>query len=141
MQILIAFIVGLVFGIGLIIGGMTNQAKVQNFLDLTGAWDPSLGFVMGGAVVIGLIGFGILGRHERTLLGGAIRLPTASAIDRRLVVGGLTFGVGWGLGGFCPGPALASVATGDIKPLIFTGAMMAGMFAFEIFERSATTRK
>jgi uncharacterized membrane protein YedE/YeeE len=137
MQILTAFIVGLVFGIGLIVAGMTNPAKVQGFLDLAGNWDPSLAFVMGGAILVGLVGFRIAGKRERSLLGEAIHLPTATAIDRRLVLGGLTFGVGWGLGGFCPGPALASLATGGIKPVIFTVAMLAGMLAFEILERSA----
>jgi uncharacterized membrane protein YedE/YeeE len=137
MQILTAFIVGLVFGIGLIVAGMTNPAKVQGFLDLAGNWDPSLAFVMGGAILVGLVAFRIAGKRERSLLGEPMRLPTATAIDRRLVLGGLTFGVGWGLGGFCPGPALASLATGGIKPIIFTVAMLAGMLAFEILERIA----
>lgn len=142
MPILSAFIVGLVFGIGLIVAGMTNPAKVQGFLDLAGNWDPSLAFVMGGAILVGLVAFRFAGKRERSLLGEAMRLPTATAIDRRLVLGGLTFGIGWGLGGFCPGPALASLATGGIKPLIFSIAMLAGMIAYEILERAkAATRK
>jgi uncharacterized protein len=141
MSIVSAFIVGLVFGIGLIVAGMTNPAKVQGFLDLAGNWDPSLAFVMGGAILVGLVAFRFAGKRERSLLGEAMRLPTATAIDRRLVLGGLAFGTGWGLAGFCPGPALASLATGGSKALIFTGAMLAGMLVFELLERrSAASR-
>ena len=134
MYILSALIVGLVFGIGLIVAGMTNPAKVQGFLDLGGNWDPSLAFVMGGAILVGLVAFRFAGQRERALLGDAMRLPTATRIDRRLVLGSLAFGAGWGLAGFCPGPALASLATGGVKALIFTGAMLAGMIVFELLE-------
>lgn len=136
MQLLTAFIVGLVFGIGLILAGMTNPAKVQGFLDLAGDWDPSLAFVMGGAILVGAVGFRFARGRERALLGGAMRLPTAGTIDRRLVLGGLTFGIGWGLAGFCPGPALASLASGRSEPLIFAAAMATGMAFFEIIERA-----
>jgi uncharacterized membrane protein YedE/YeeE len=138
MHIVSAFIVGLVFGIGLIMAGMTDPSKVQGFLDLAGNWDPSLAFVMGGAILVGLVAFRLAGKRERSLLGEAMRLPTATRIDRRLVLGGAAFGAGWGLGGFCPGPALASLATGDHKVLVFTGAMLAGMFAFDVLERRAS---
>jgi uncharacterized membrane protein YedE/YeeE len=138
MHIVTAFIVGLVFGIGLIVAGMTAPAKVQGFLDLAGLWDPSLALVMGGAVLVGLVAFRIAGKRERALLGDAMRLPTATHVDRRLVLGGLAFGAGWGLAGFCPGPALASLATGGAKVWIFTGAMMAGMVVFEVLERGRT---
>lgn len=141
MQILSAFIVGLVFGIGLIVAGMTNPAKVQGFLDLAGNWDPSLAFVMGGAILVGLVAFRFAGKRERSLLGQAMRLPTVTAIDRRLVLGGVTFGAGWGLAGFCPGPALASLAAGSGKPLIFSVAMLAGMLIFECMERGATASR
>jgi uncharacterized membrane protein YedE/YeeE len=141
MPIVSAFIVGLVFGAGLIIAGMTNPAKVQGFLDLAGNWDPSLAFVMGGAILVGLAAFRIAGRRERSLLGEPMRLPTATRIDRRLVLGGLAFGAGWGLAGFCPGPALASLATGGAKAWIFTGAMLAGMVVFEVLERSAAVAR
>ena len=137
MQIVSALIVGLVFGIGLIVAGMTNPAKVQGFLDLAGNWDPSLALVMGGAILVGLAAFRFAGKRERALLGDAMRLPTATRIDRRLVAGSLAFGAGWGLAGFCPGPALASLATGGVKALIFTGAMVAGMIVFELFEERA----
>jgi uncharacterized membrane protein YedE/YeeE len=138
MHIVSAFMVGLVFGIGLIMAGMTDPSKVQGFLDLAGNWDPSLAFVMGGAILVGLVAFRLAGKRERSLLGEAMRLPTATRIDRRLVLGGAAFGAGWGLGGFCPGPALASLATGDHKVLVFTGAMLAGMFAFDVLERRAS---
>jgi uncharacterized membrane protein YedE/YeeE len=137
MQVLMALIVGLVFGIGLIVSGMTNPAKVQGFLDLGGNWDPSLAFVMGGAILVGLIAFRFAGQRKRSLLGDVMRLPTATGVDRRLVLGGLAFGAGWGLAGYCPGPALASLAVGGAKPLIFTGAMLAGMVVFELLELSA----
>jgi uncharacterized membrane protein YedE/YeeE len=136
MQTIFAFIVGLVFGIGLIVSGMTNPAKVQGFLDVAGRWDPSLAFVMGGAIMIGLVAFRLAGKRERSLLGAAMRLPTARQVDRRLVLGGLAFGAGWGLAGYCPGPALASIALGG-KPLVFAAAMVAGMALFELLERLA----
>lgn len=135
MNILMALIVGLVFGIGLIVSGMTDPAKVIGFLDLAGNWDPSLAFVMGGAILVGLVAFRHAGKRERSLLGEAMRLPTASRIDRRLVLGSLAFGAGWGLAGYCPGPALASLATGDPKPWLFAVAMVAGMGLFELTER------
>jgi uncharacterized protein len=135
MSIVSALIVGLLFGIGLIVAGMTNPAKVQGFLDLAGNWDPSLAFVMGGAILVGLVAFRFAGKRERSLLGEAMRLPTASQIDGRLVLGGLAFGAGWGLAGFCPGPALASLTTGGSKALLFSGAMLVGMILFEILER------
>ncbi|MCD2517541.1 YeeE/YedE family protein [Massilia sp. G4R7] len=135
MNILMALIAGLVFGIGLIVSGMTDPAKVTGFLDLAGNWDPSLAFVMGGAILVGLVGFRIAGKRERALLGEPMRLPTATRIDRRLVLGSLAFGAGWGLAGYCPGPALASLATGGSQPWIFTLAMVAGMGVFELVER------
>ena len=112
MHIVISLIVGLVFGIGLILAGMTDPSKVLGFLDLAGAWDPSLGFVMGGAILVGAIAFAAAGRRERSLLGQPMRLPAPARIDRRLVLGSLAFGAGWGLAGYCPGPALASLASG-----------------------------
>lgn len=146
MNILMALIVGLVFGIGLIVSGMADPAKVIGFLDLTGNWDPSLAFVMGGAILVGMVAFRIAGKRERSLLGEAMRLPTATRIDRRLVLGSLAFGTGWGLAGYCPGPALASLATGDPKPWIFALAMVAGMSLFELLEwfngrKALATRK
>ena len=135
MQLLLAMAAGLLFGIGLIVSGMTDPSKIIGFLDLAGRWDPSLAFVMGGAIAIGLVAFHVASKRQRSLLGDAMRLPTATRIDRRLVLGGLTFGIGWGLAGYCPGPALASLASGGSKPLIFAAAMVAGMALFELVER------
>ncbi|WP_020653160.1 YeeE/YedE family protein [Massilia niastensis] len=135
MNIIMALLSGLLFGLGLIVSGMTNPAKVLGFLDLAGDWDPSLAFVMGGAVLVGSLGFALGARRRRTLLGEAMRLPTATRIDRRLVLGSLTFGAGWGMAGYCPGPALASLAQGGGKPLLFSVSMLAGMAVFEVVER------
>lgn len=131
----IEFIVGLLFGWGLLISGMTDPGKVQGFLDLAGAWDPSLAFVMGGAVLVGLFAFAVAKRRTTTFLGGALKLPTATQIDKRLVAGGLLFGIGWGLAGFCPGPGLVSMASGESKALVFVVAMVAGMLVFELTDR------
>lgn len=140
MQIFIALMVGLVFGLGMIVSGMTDPAKVIGFLDLAGDWDPSLAFVMAGAILVGIFAFAVARKRERSLLGAPMRLPTATNIDRRLVLGSLAFGVGWGLAGYCPGPALASLATGGVKPLIFTLAMLAGMALFEVLDRVSAAR-
>ncbi|MBD8654884.1 YeeE/YedE family protein [Oxalobacteraceae sp. CFBP 13730] len=135
MRILMALITGLVFGIGLIVAGMTNPAKVLGFLDLAGRWDPSLVLVMAGAILLALPAFRVAAGRRQSLLGEPMHLPTATRIDRRLVLGSLAFGAGWGLAGFCPGPALASLATGAVQPLIFCAAMLAGMGVFELLER------
>jgi len=129
------FFVGLVFGVGLMLSGMTDPGKVIGFLNLAGPWDPSLALVMGGAVAVGYFGFAVAKRRSSNLLGGALRLPTSNAIDRRLLLGSLLFGAGWGLAGFCPGPALVSMAAGQPKALVFVLAMLAGMAVFEVLER------
>lgn len=131
-----ALLVGLIFGLGLILGGMTNPAKVIGFLDLFGNWDPSLALVMGGAVVIGLVTFKIAGGRTTSLIGEPMRIPTNSDIDHRLVIGSLVFGAGWGMAGFCPGPALVAFGSGSLKATIFVAAMVAGMGLFEIIERA-----
>jgi len=124
---LIALLCGLVFGLGLIAAGMTDPAKVQGFLDLAGAWDPSLALVMGGAIAVGLVGFGAARRRRLSWSGEPMELPAITAIDRRLVGGGLLFGVGWGLAGFCPGPALVAMGHGLGAAWVFGLAMVAGM--------------
>ena len=131
------FVVGLLFGIGLLLSGMTDPGKVIGFLDLFGAWDPSLALVMGGAILVGLLAFTVAKKRTTTFLGGALHLPTSNTIDKRLLVGGLLFGAGWGLAGFCPGPALVSLGSGQPKALVFVLAMLAGMLVFEFSERSA----
>jgi hypothetical protein len=134
MQIIVALIAGLVFGLGLILSGMTNPAKVIGFLDVAGNWDPSLALVMGGAIAAAFLPFRLVKGRSTALLGGPLRLPTATGIDRRLVLGSLAFGVGWGLAGYCPGPALASLLSGGVKPLLFVAAMLAGMAVFELLD-------
>ncbi|KQN79034.1 MULTISPECIES: DUF6691 family protein [unclassified Duganella] len=135
MQILISLLVGLVFGLGLIVSGMTDPARVLGFLDLAGLWNPSLAFVMGGAIAVALPAFVVAARRQRTLTGAPLQLPTATRIDRRLVLGALAFGAGWGLAGLCPGPALALIATGNGKVLVFVASMLVGMGIFEVVER------
>lgn len=140
MHIFVAFATGLIFGIGLLLSGMTNPAKVLGFLDLAGTWDPSLIFVMGGAILVGLLAFQFASDREKSLLGDVMRMPTATQIDRRLILGSLTFGIGWGLAGYCPGPALASLSLGSNKPMIFVLAMIAGMAIFEIRDRKVLAK-
>lgn len=125
-----AFSAGLLFGLGLILSGMSNPAKVRGFLDLAGRWDPSLALVMGGAVAVGAVAFALVRRRGRTVLGGSIRWPEATRIDRRLVIGALLFGMGWGVAGFCPGPAIVGAAAGYAKAWIFMAAMLAGMAVY-----------
>lgn len=134
-NLLAALLAGLVFGLGLLVSGMADPAKVLSFLDLAGAWDPSLALVMAGAIGVGLLAFRAAGGRARSLLDEEMRLPTARQIDRRLVLGSLAFGVGWGLAGFCPGPGLVALGLGQGKALIFVLAMVAGMLVFELLER------
>lgn len=133
MSLFISALSGLVFGLGLILSGMANPAKVSGFLDLAGAWDPSLALVMGGAVGVGLIGFALAKRRRSAWSGDAIDLPSSTVIDRRLLIGGLLFGAGWGIGGYCPGPALVSAGSGSSAGLLFVGAMLAGMALHDRF--------
>ncbi len=131
MQRTIEFLVGLLFGLGLLVSGMTDPSKVLGFLDLAGNWDPSLAFVMGGAVCVGLFGFSLAKKKPYTFSGQTFHWPELSKVDRPLILGSLLFGAGWGLAGFCPGPALVSMATGNTKALIFVFAMLIGMVLFE----------
>lgn len=137
MMMFTALLAGLVFGVGLIISGMVNPAKVLGFLDIAGAWDPSLVFVMAGAIAIAAIGFAMVRRRTRSVLGAELMLPTKRDIDRRLVIGSAAFGIGWGVGGFCPGPAIVALGAGEVKALVFVAAMVAGMLLFEVIERRA----
>ncbi|MDH4394217.1 MAG: YeeE/YedE family protein [Limnobacter sp.] len=127
---------GFVFGVGLLISGMANPDKVLGFLDLAGEWDPSLAFVMGGAIAVGLLAFAISKKRTLSFLGEPMRMPTSTDIDKKLILGGVLFGLGWGLAGFCPGPALVSITSLDPKVLLFVGSMLIGMLGFELFERS-----
>ena len=133
-----AFIVGLIFGIGLLLAGMANPAKVLAFLDIAGNWDPSLALVMGGAIPVSAIGFYLTRQRSAPLFGDSFQVPTHRKLDRRLVLGALGFGVGWGLAGFCPGPALVAFGTGSLKAVVFVTAMLSGMVIFEMLERKKT---
>lgn len=134
MRWLTAFICGMVFGLGLLLAGMVDPTKVLGFLDLAGQWDPSLGLVMVGAIGAALIPLQWSSKRTRSMLGLPMRMPTARGLDRRLVGGSLVFGVGWGIAGVCPGPALALVLSGHWQILVFVFAMLAGMAIFNLLE-------
>ncbi len=134
-----SFAAGFVFGLGLLVSGMVNPAKVLAFLDLAGAWDPSLALVMAGAIAVAAAAFAFAKKRTRTLLGAPVLLPTPRRIDRRLILGSLVFGVGWGLAGICPGPALVLAGTGSVKGIVFLGAVIAGNGVFEFFEKRAAS--
>lgn len=135
MVAVVAFLAGVVFGLGLLLSGMGNPAKVQNFLDIFGAWDPSLALVMGGAIAVGLPVFA-WAQHRRTaLLGTPMQWPVATVVDRKLLTGAALFGVGWGLAGFCPGPAVMNLVTGHVEVGLFVGAMLVGMLAQHAWEK------
>ena len=130
-----SLLAGLVFGLGLIVSGMADPAKVLGFLDLAGAWDPSLAFVMAGAIAVAAAAFALAKKRTASFLGAAMRLPGSRDIDRRLVIGSVLFGIGWGVAGFCPGPGLVALGMGKPEALVFVVAMLAGMGVFELSER------
>ncbi|HKT65429.1 MAG TPA: DUF6691 family protein [Burkholderia sp.] len=140
MQAGFAFLAGLLFGAGLIVSGMANPQKVLGFLDLAGRWDPSLAFVMAGAIGVGVFAFAWAKRRTRSWLGLPIQWPAARTITVRLVAGSAVFGIGWGIAGFCPGPALVSIGLGSVKGIAFVVAMLAGMALFEWIERLRKVR-
>ncbi|SFN48189.1 YeeE/YedE family protein [Marinobacter pelagius] len=127
---------GLIFGFGLIVSGMANPEKVLGFLDIAGLWDPSLAFVMGGAIIVGVVAFAVARRRTLSFLGFNIKIPSHNHIDKRLVIGSLMFGVGWGVAGFCPGPGIVALGAGEIKAAVFVASMVAGMVIFELIERN-----
>jgi uncharacterized membrane protein YedE/YeeE len=129
-----ALLSGLIFGIGLILAGMSNPAKVLAFLDITALWDPSLGLVMGGAIAVGFVAFKFAGKQSRSFLGLPMNIPTSRIIDNRLVIGALIFGIGWGLVGICPAPAFVLLGAGSVKGIVFLVAMLVGMGIFEFLE-------
>ena len=137
MPILASLFSGLVFGLGLIVSGMANPTKVLAFLDLAGAWDPSLMFVMGGAIAVGFFAFRVAAKRSRTLLGAPLCLPQPGRIDRRLLFGSALFGVGWGLAGICPGPGLVLLGAGAPEGVVFVLALLAGIGAFELWQRAS----
>jgi uncharacterized membrane protein YedE/YeeE len=135
MQRITEFVAGLLFGLGLLLSGMSDPGKVLGFLDLLGTWDPSLALVMAGAILVGMLAFTVAKKRTVNFLGGALHLPTANQIDRRLVIGALLFGAGWGLAGFCPGPSLVSMFSGQPKAAVFVLAMVIGMLLYEAADR------
>jgi uncharacterized membrane protein YedE/YeeE len=141
MQIMTAFITGLIFGLGLILSGMTNPDKIIGFLDILGNWDPSLLLVMLGAIVVTATSFHLTKNRQQSFFGQPIKLPASSNIDHKLIIGSLVFGVGWGLGGYCPGPSLASVLQGGYQPLVFVTSMLVGMGFFEIFNQFGNKKR
>lgn len=140
MQAGFAFLAGLLFGAGLIVSGMANPRKVLGFLDLAGRWDPSLAFVMAGAIGVGVFAFAWAKRRTHSWLGLPIQWPAARTITMRLVAGSAVFGIGWGIAGFCPGPAIVSIGLGSVKGIAFVVAMLAGMALFEWIERLRKAR-
>ncbi len=135
MAVFTSLLAGIVFGIGLLVSGMANPAKVLGFLDLAGQWDPSLALVMAGAVAVGFIAFLVAGKRDVSFIGLEMNLPTSRHVDRRLIAGSTIFGIGWGIAGFCPGPALVALGMGEAKAAAFVIAMLIGMGLFELLER------
>lgn len=140
MLVAASLLAGFLFGIGLVISGMVNPAKIIGFLDLAGAWDPSLLLVMAAAVAIAAAGYLAARGRAASLLGAEMKIPAGGAIDRRLVLGSVAFGVGWGIGGFCPGPGLVALGMGEPKAIVFVASMLAGMALFEVRERRKAMR-
>lgn len=131
MALLIALLSGVVFGLGLIAAGMTQPLKVKAFLDLAGSWDPSLALVMGGAIAVAFFAFARARQRTHSWTGARMELPTSQVIDARLVVGGVVFGAGWGLAGYCPGPGIVAASSGSASGLIFVGTMLVGMLVHD----------
>mgnify|MGYP006135974219 CR=1 FL=1 len=132
MRILSTLIAGLIFGTGLILSGMANPVKVQNFLDFFGSWDPSLALVMGGAILVTMPGFWLVQKRKKPFFNNVFNLPTRTDFDFRLLAGAAIFGIGWGLGGFCPGPAVTSLSLAAKGTLVFVPAMLIGMAAAKL---------
>lgn len=133
MSPIFGFVSRLIFGLGLILAGMTEPLKVKGFLDIAGAWDPSLGLVMGGAIAVGAVAFALARRRKKSWSGAPMEIPTDQTTDKRLVIGGALFGIGWGIGGFCPGPALVALGSGSASAASFVVAMLVGMVVHDTF--------
>ncbi|EPX77019.1 DUF6691 family protein [Litoreibacter arenae] len=140
MRILTSYLIGLIFGVGISISGMANPAKVLNFFDFTGSWDPSLAFVMGGALLTTFLGYRFVLRNPKPLLEESFKLPTRSDLDVPLIAGSAVFGIGWGIAGFCPGGALPALGTGRTEVFLFVAALLAGVFAAKAMQRVAAAK-
>lgn len=141
MKLIFALFTGLVFGTGIAISGMMNPAKVFNFFDIAGTWDPSLAFVMGGAVIITFIGYRLVWRRDAPLFGGRFQIPTSNAIDARLIGGSAIFGIGWGIAGFCPGAAIPALGTGRWEVVLFLVAVTVGFYARRLIASDLNSAK
>lgn len=135
MRIVISYLIGLIFGIGISISGMANPAKVLNFFDIAGAWDPSLAFVMGGALVVTFVGYRFVLRRPAPVMASDFQIPTRRDLDPRLIGGSALFGIGWGIAGFCPGGALPALGTGRSEVFVFVAALVAGILAAKTIQR------
>ena len=135
-QIFAAFVSALLFGLGLGVSGMTLPSKVIGFLDITGNWDPSLIFVMAGAIAVHSVTYRMITKRESPILTADFQIPTKRQIDARLIIGSLLFGAGWGLGGFCPGPALVASVSGASSVLVFLVSMIVGVYLYQFINRS-----
>lgn len=140
MLVLASLITGLTFGFGLVLSGMADPVKVLGFLDLAGSWDPSLAFVMGGAIAVSAVAFAVARKRRVSLLGAEMKMPTARRLDPKLIVGSTLFGAGWGMVGLCPGPAMVALGMGEMKALVFVAAMLIGMTVHKYIERSGAAR-
>jgi len=140
MHLILLYLIGVVFGTGIVVSGMANPAKVINFFDVAGSWDPSLAFVMGGALVVTAIGYRIVFGRGRPIFEGRFALPTARNLDARLIGGSAVFGIGWGIAGFCPGGALPALGTGRLDVIAFVAAMLGGIFAARYLQSLSRTR-
>ena len=140
MRLITSYLIGLVFGVGIAISGMANPAKVLNFFDLAGTWDPSLAFVMGGALIVTFIGYRFVLKRPPPLMSASFQLPTRRDLDLPLLAGSAVFGVGWGIAGFCPGGALPALGTGRLEVFIFVGALLVGIFAAKALQAALAKR-
>jgi uncharacterized membrane protein YedE/YeeE len=140
MRFILIYLIGVIFGLGIMMSGMANPAKVINFFDVAGTWDPSLIFVMGGALVVTFIGYRLVFGRQQPLFENGFKLPTNTKLDARLIGGSAVFGVGWGISGFCPGGALPAIGTGMPEVLMFAAAMIAGIFIAKGLQRAMAPR-
>lgn len=140
MRLIYIYLIGLVFGVGISISGMANPAKVLNFFDVAGTWDPSLAFVMGGALIVTFIGYRLVLKRSGPMFGQGFQLPTRRDLDLPLIGGSALFGIGWGIAGFCPGGALPAIGTGRSEVFIFMAALIAGIFAAKLLQAALANK-
>ena len=140
MKFVFALLAGLVFGVGIALSGMMDPAKVLNFFDIAGSWDPSLAFVMGGALIVTFIGYRLVWRRARPLFESRFQVPTSTVLDGRLIAGAALFGIGWGISGFCPGAAIPALVTGRVEVVLFIVAVVAGFMLRRLLDAATRVR-